>query len=97
MILFDKRFYELWPEARPPRREDQAVWDELSERERAIVALCALGWTDRQIGAVVGLQPWTVHRRLSKIRKAFGAESKHELIERLAGWDWSEWQKQYPR
>ena len=56
---------------------------DLSERERQILALVALGLTDRQIGQQLFISPSTVRSHLDRIGKKTGLRRRAELT-RLA-------------
>lgn len=57
--------------------------ERLSERQRQVVEYVALGRTNTEIGAALGVSPHTVRNLLVKVRARLGAANRAELV-RLA-------------
>jgi DNA-binding NarL/FixJ family response regulator len=55
---------------------------DLTDREREIVDLLAEGKTDKEIGAVLGISPATVHIHLVHIYDKLGAHSRVDAVVR---------------
>lgn len=66
-------------------------WRSLSPREQEVAALTCLGYTNRQIGARLGISPETVKTHLHNLQAKLRLNSKEELRRALAGWDFSAW------
>ncbi len=71
------------PNPTEPDTRALAKAPDLSERERQILALVALGLTDRQIGQRLFISPSTVRSHLDRIGKKTGLRRRAELT-RLA-------------
>lgn len=65
--------------ARPNDSEPRA-WDSLTERERAAVALAAMGHTNKLIAYELGLATSTIGMQLSRATRKVGVRSRVELI-----------------
>ena len=51
----------------------------LSKREREVVALVALGFTNRQIGDALGISAFTVRNHLTRAMQRTGASNRAQL------------------
>ena len=51
----------------------------LSKREREVVALVALGFTNRQIGDALGISQFTVRNHLVKAARKAGTSNRTQL------------------
>jgi DNA-binding CsgD family transcriptional regulator len=71
-------------------------WDELSEREKQVVALVCLRYTNRQIAGILHLSPETVKTHVQHALHKFGLRTKEELRILLNHWDFSEWEPREP-
>lgn len=71
---------ELWPK-----------WESLSARERDIAALTCLGYTNREMAALLSLSPETIKTHVRNVLGKFGLKRKSDLRHILAGWDFSAW------
>jgi len=60
----------------PPRRSPPQVPEQLSDREREVLALVARGRTDAQIAEQLVLSGHTVHRHVANIRTKLGVSSR---------------------
>jgi DNA-binding CsgD family transcriptional regulator len=67
-------------------------WESLSTRERDVVALVCLGYTNREIAARLYLSPETVKTRLHNAMRKFKLHKRGDLRALLAHWDFSAWQ-----
>ncbi len=66
-------------------------WQSLTPRERDVVALTCLGYTNRQIAAILGVSVETVKTHLANALRKFNLHSKADLRVALADWDFSAW------
>lgn len=66
-------------------------WQTLTPREQQTAALACLGYTNQEIAAYMVISPNTVRTHMRHILHKFEANSKTELREMLAGWDFSAW------
>lgn len=66
-------------------------WEALTPREQQTAALACLGYTNQEIAAHMVISPNTVRTHMRHILHKFEANSKTELREMLAGWDFSAW------
>ncbi len=66
-------------------------WEELSDREKEVVALVCLRYTNRQIAGILHLSPETVKTHVQHSLHKFGIRTKEELRILLTHWDFSEW------
>jgi len=66
-------------------------WQALTPREQQTAALACLGYTNQEIAAHMVISPNTVRTHMRHILHKFDANSKTELREMLAGWDFSAW------
>jgi DNA-binding CsgD family transcriptional regulator len=73
------------------------LWESLTARERDVVALACLEYSNREIGLRLGISYETVKTRLQSALKKFNVHSRHELRLMLvvnARWDFSAWERQ---
>ncbi len=68
-------------------------WETLSAREKDVVALVCLEYTNSQIAARLNISPDTVKARLANAFRKFGVHKRSELRVLLAHWDFSAWEK----
>ncbi len=69
-------------------------WHSLSPREQDASALACLGYTNRQIAARLCISPETVKTHLHNALSKFNLHSRSELRLLMAGWDFSDWERQ---
>jgi DNA-binding CsgD family transcriptional regulator len=69
-------------------------WQALSTREKDVVALACLEYTNRQIGARLKVSPETVKTHLHNALVKFGVRNRTELRLVLEKWDFSAWEQQ---
>jgi DNA-binding NarL/FixJ family response regulator len=62
-----------------------AVWDRLTDREQAVAALAAQGFTNRQIARQTFTSPHTVNYHLRNIFRKLAIGSRVQLAHTLAG------------
>ena len=77
--------------------ELRKLWESLTARERDVVALACLEYSNREIGLEFGISYETVQTRLQSALKKFNVHSRHELRLMLvvnAKWDFSAWERQ---
>jgi DNA-binding CsgD family transcriptional regulator len=67
-------------------------WQSLSPREQDVAALACLGYTNRQIGAVLSISPETVKTHLRNALVKFNLHTRSELHMLLQRWDFSAWE-----
>lgn len=67
-------------------------WLTLSPREQDVAALACLGYTNRQIGALLNISHETVKTHLRNGLAKFGLSSRGGLKLLLKDWDFSAWQ-----
>ncbi|KPL75256.1 hypothetical protein AC812_09915 [Bellilinea caldifistulae] len=78
------------------RRQSEEAWQcwkLLTPREQEVAALVCLGYTNRQIAARLGVTPDTVKTHMRNLLVKFNLHQRRELRERLAGWDFSAWER----
>ncbi|MET9670293.1 AAA family ATPase [Streptomyces sp. NPDC006475] len=63
----------------PSQPADTAFWDSLSDRERDIAGLVAIGWTNREIAARLYLSVKTVEYHLGNIYAKNGLKGRRQL------------------
>jgi len=68
-------------------------WQALSEREQQVAALTCLGLTNQEIAQQMIISPNTVKTHIRNILYKCNVNSKTELRELLAGWDFQGWLK----
>ena len=66
-------------------------WEKLSQREKEVAALVCSGLTGRQIAARLVLSPETIKTHVRHILRKFNLNSRQDLRNLLAGWDFSRW------
>ena len=69
-------------------------WESLSPREKEVAALVCLGYTNREIAALLSISPETVKSRMHTILRKFHITKRTELRVLLAHWDFSEFERQ---
>ncbi len=77
-------------------RQNEAAWQQwksLTPREQEVAALVCLGYTNRQIAARLGVTPDTIKTHVRNALVKFNLRHRTELRERLAGWDFSAWER----
>ncbi len=86
--------YELLYSAALQRRTDLhnlRQWQELTPREQQTAAFVCLGCTNQQIAGLMVISPNTVKTHIRSIYAKFSVNSKAELQQALAGWDFRAW------
>lgn len=68
-------------------------WEALSAREKDVVALICLEYTNSQIAARLNISPDTVKARLGNVFRKFGVHKRSDLRLLLAHWDFSAWER----
>ncbi|MEP0807253.1 MAG: helix-turn-helix transcriptional regulator [Chloroflexota bacterium] len=68
-------------------------WETLSAREKDVVALVCLEYTNSQIAARLNISPDTVKARLANAFRKFGVHKRSDLRLLLAHWDFSAWER----
>lgn len=66
-------------------------WEALTPREQQAAAFVCLGYTNREIAALMIISPNTVKTHIRNIYAKFSVSSKTELQRALAGWDFRTW------
>jgi DNA-binding NarL/FixJ family response regulator len=97
MIVFSDRFFNLFPEYRDCQAWAQQVWRSLPENQKQVTALLCLGRSLTGIGRALDLSRPGAAYHVRQVLKKFQVQDRTALRELLAGWDWGEWEKQYPR
>ena len=69
------------------------LWQTLSAREQQAVALVCLNYTYRQIGARLHVSSDSVKTYMHKAYTKLGVRDRGELRQKLAGWDFREWDR----
>lgn len=85
---------ELLYEATLERRtslDNLEQWQALTPRERETAALTCLGYTNQQIADQMVISPNTVKTHIRNIYAKFDVNSKTDLQQALAGWDFQKW------
>jgi DNA-binding CsgD family transcriptional regulator len=67
-------------------------WNSLSQREQDVTALVCLGYTNRQIAALMGVSTETVKTHLSNTLYKLNLLNRRQLRHLFSGWDFSAWQ-----
>ncbi|MFN7037149.1 MAG: response regulator transcription factor [Bellilinea sp.] len=78
------------------RRQSEEAWQRwklLTPREQEVAALVCLGYTNRQIAARLGVTPDTIKTHVRNLLVKFNLRQRSDLRERLAGWDFSAWER----
>ena len=60
----------------------RSALDCLTEREREVLRWLAGGKTDRDIGAILGISPRTVHKHLQRVYEKLGVETRTAAVVR---------------
>src|SRR6266545_5832346 len=68
-------------------------WESLSSRQQDVTALVCLGYTNRQIAALLTVSPETVKTHLAKVFQKFEVMSRHQLRDMFSDWNFSAWEK----
>lgn len=68
-------------------------WETLTPREREVVALVCLGYTNRQVAVRMSISPETVKYHLRNVFIKYGLKSRSQLQQLLQEWDFDAWQK----
>jgi DNA-binding CsgD family transcriptional regulator len=71
----------------------EQAWETLSRREKHVAALLCLGYTTREIAAILRLSPQTVKSHTHHILNKFRITSREELRRALAHWDFSDFDR----
>lgn len=66
-------------------------WESLSQREKQVAALVCSGLTGRQTAAYLVLSPETIKTHVRHILRKFNLNSRRDLRNLLAEWDFSHW------
>lgn len=78
------------------RRQNEETWQcwkLLTPREQEVAALVCLGYTNRQIAVRLGVAPETIKTHVRNLLVKFNLHQRNQLRERLAGWDFSAWER----
>ncbi len=67
------------------------LWDELSPREKQVAALTCMGHTNDEIAAQMVISTNTVKTHMRRVLDKCNVNSKVELQNVLAPWDFQEW------
>jgi DNA-binding CsgD family transcriptional regulator len=71
--------------------ENFQPWDELTPREKETAALACLGYTNREMAALMVISTNTVKTHMRHVLRKFRVSNKGELREVLGGWDFAGW------
>ena len=71
--------------------ENLEPWQELTPREKQAAALACLGYTNLEIAERMVISSNTVKTHLRHVLRKFNVNSKSQLREVLAGWDFRGW------
>ena len=71
--------------------ENFEPWQQLTPRERQATALACLGYTNQEIADRMVISSNTVKTHLRHVLRKFNVNSKSQLREVLAGWDFHGW------
>lgn len=88
--LVEELLYEAIAE-RHAAAENFEPWQELTPREKQAAALACLGFTNQEIAERMVISSNTVKTHLRHVLRKFAVNSKGQLREVLAGWDFSSW------
>ncbi len=64
-------------------------WESLTPREQQVAALVCLGYTNRQIGAALGITEAGVKFHLGNVYSKCRVKNRIKLRQKFAGWDFS--------
>ena len=81
-----RRLGDLYRLARGSDAERPAPPASLTAREREVLHWLAAGKTDRDIGAILGISPRTVHKHLQRIYEKLGVETRTAAVVRALSW-----------
>lgn len=70
-----------------------SLWNQFTSREQDIIALTCLSFTNRQIGARIGLSEETVKYYVKIILIKLNLKVKADLRVIFASWDFSAWER----
>jgi DNA-binding CsgD family transcriptional regulator len=76
---------------RQKAEENLKRWRDLSRREREVVALVCLGYTNQEIADRLVISPETVKAHIRHAVGKFGLRTKAQLQQVLEDWDFSAW------
>jgi DNA-binding CsgD family transcriptional regulator len=68
-------------------------WKRLSDREQTVAALICLQYTNQEIAERLAISPHTVKSHVRNISHKFGLNTKADLRQALANWDFSAWDR----
>jgi len=68
-------------------------WEILSARERDVAALICLGYSNQEIAVRLVITTGTVKTHITNLLRKFQLDSRYELRNLLAEWDFSAWEK----
>ncbi len=88
--LVEELLYEVIAE-RYAAEENFEPWQELTPREKQAAALACLGYTNLEIAERMVISSNTVKTHLRHVLRKFNVNSKSQLREVLAGWDFRGW------
>ena len=71
-------------------------WQTLTRREKQILALICLSYTNKEIADQLFIAASTVKTHTRNLRRKFGCHSKLELRANLSDWDFSQWDSARP-
>lgn len=66
-------------------------WESLTPREKEVVALVCLGYTNRQAAVRMSISPETVKYHLHNVFGKYGVKSRSQLQQLLKEWDFDIW------
>ncbi|TWD81305.1 regulatory LuxR family protein [Kribbella amoyensis] len=81
-------FERVWPDAVPLSDSDTPVDTDLTQRDREMLRLLALGVTDEVAAAQLGISVRTVRRMVSQIMSRLGARSRFQAGVKAADRGW---------
>jgi DNA-binding CsgD family transcriptional regulator len=88
---------EMQANAYQQDREVGRLWATLTNREQQVVALCCLEYSDREIAVMLGIAYGTARTHLYNAIRKLGISKKSELLFLLRNWDFSEFDRSYPK
>jgi DNA-binding CsgD family transcriptional regulator len=88
--LVEELLYDAIAE-RHAAEENFEPWQELTPREKQAAALACLGYTNLEIAERMVISSNTVKTHLRHVLRKFSVNSKSQLREVLAGWDFRGW------
>lgn len=68
-------------------------WERLTEREKEVVALVCLGYTNQEIGQKLYISPETVKTHVSNALRKFGVKRRGDIQRILWEWDFENWER----